>query len=328
MSKKSNKKKQESKEAPERKIDDPHAVNEGNVRYRAVFCGGDSFKFQMLKEDLHSLAGLNYAQEKAFEEFEMKVGKSVRKDYTWVIGAPSSNSNGEIDQTFTCENFFNDQRIHISDIVQSTLLEVDELQKEKKKWDNEKKQIGAKKKREDGKKTTVVRSETTTTSCEGCKELKTIVAQLEQSFTEQQQTIAYLLSAVNSVVLPMQKIHLRVLLHNMRAKVCTLLGHKTADINDWFAYLGGILDSPEQLETLQMGADIIRFVQTQAKAGKLNNAAHEAEQADIAKAVLAVQDDVRRSKWERVFFSVYGVAPSFPAPTLTTTIEEGGEIWV
>ena len=75
-------------------------------------------------------------------------------------------------------------KIHISNIVQSSLLEVDEL---KKKWYNEKKQIGAKKKRDEGKKTTVVHTDgkktsELTISCEGCKELRIIVAQLQQSY--------------------------------------------------------------------------------------------------------------------------------------------------
>ena len=343
MSRKKNNKNQQSKEKSERKIDDPQledAVYEGNVRYTALFCGGDSFKFQMLEEDMHSPAGLNYAQEKAFEEFEMKVGKSVRKDYIWVIGVPLLNSNGEIVQTFTSEKFFIEQQIQISNIVQRSLIEVDELKEEKKKWDHGK-QIEPKKKREEWKKTSVLHTDgkktsKPPTSCDDCKELKTVIAELQQSNTElktviaelqqsnteQQQINAYLLSTVNSVVLPMQKIHLRVLIHNMRVKVCKLLGDDPNIIKDWFAYLGGILASPEQLRTLQMGADIIRFVQIQAEASKLNRAAHEAEQDEIAVAVLAVKDPAKQCKWERIFFSVYGVAPTIP------TIEEEEEIWV
>jgi len=60
-----------------------------------------------------------------------------------------------------------------------------------------------------------------------------------------------------------------------------------------------------------MDAEIIQFVRTEAKVAKLNDAAHEAEQQQIALAVLAVRDPATRPKWERVFMAVYGVEPTF-----------------
>ena len=64
------------------------------------------------------------------------------------------------------------------------------------------------------------------------------IIQLQQSITQQQQTNAQLLSGINSVVLPMQKIHRRVLLH----------------------YLQGIINSPDQMSVLvNVDADVLLF---------------------------------------------------------------------
>ena len=86
----------------------------------------------------------------------------------------------------------------------------------------------------------------------------------------------------------MQKTHRRVMLH----------------------YLQGIINSPDQMSVLvNMDADVLLFVMTEATIGGLNNAAHSGERGEIALAVLAVQDNNTRIMWERVFVLVYGDMP-------------------
>ena len=68
------------------------------------------------------------------------------------------------------------------------------------------------------------------------------------------------------------------------------------------------MDSPEQLRTLNMSADIIRFVVTQTTVIGLNCATHEAKRDEIANAVLAV-NDATRATWIQVFVLVYGDEP-------------------
>ena len=294
---------------------EPDILEKGYMGFTAVFYGGDTFKFRMLKADMETTEGLDFARTKAFEEFESKFGKSVRIDYKWEICDPirrnPNTDQEELIQSFNCETFFMDEKKRISTIVQDSLLEVEAIKEEKKKLGGEKK--------------TPKISPSVPTTCAGCKELERSIVRLEQSNVElqlqvqknkaqQDQRIAELYNTMNSFVLPMQKIHLRVLLHNLRVKVCSILGQDLKEISNWYDYLNTILASPEQLKSLNMEADIIKFVQTRAKISKLNDAAHEAAQESIAIAVLAVQDSTARPMWERVFVSVYGVEP---------TLEEG-----
>jgi hypothetical protein len=286
--------------------------------FTAVFYGGDTFKFRMLKADMETTEGLDFARTKAFEEFESKFGKSVRIDYKWEICDPirrnPNTDQEEIIQSFNCETFFMDEKKRISTIVQDSLLEVEAIKEEKKKLGGEKK--------------TPKISHSVPNTCAGCKELERRIVRLEQSYVrleqsyvelelqlqknkaQQDQRIAELYNTMNSFVLPMQKIHLRVLLHNLLVKVCSILGQDLKKISNWYDYLNTILASPEQLKSLNMGADIIKFLQTRAKISKLNDTAHEADQERIAIAVLAVQDSTARPMWERVFISVYGVEPT------------------
>ena len=83
------------------------------------------------------------------------------------------------------------------------------------------------------------------------------------------------------MVLPMQKTHRRVMLH----------------------YLQGIINSPDQMSVLvNMDADVLLFVMTEATIGCLYIAAHNSgERREIALAVVAVQDNNTRIMWERVF---------------------------
>ena len=290
---------------------EPDILEKGYMGFTAVFYGGDTFKFRMLKADMETTEGLDFARTKAFEEFESKFGKSVRIDYKWEICDPirrnPNTDQEELIQSFNCETFFMDEKKRISTIVQDSLLEVEAIKEEKKKLGGEKK--------------TQKISPSVPTTCAGCKELERSIVRLEQSNVElqlqlqknkaqQDQRIADLYNTMNFFVLPMQKIHLRVLLHNLRVKVCTILGQDLKEISNWYDYLNTILASPEQLKSLNMGADIIKFVQTRAKISKLNDAAHEAAQQSIAIAVLAVQDSTARQMWERVFVSVYGVEPT------------------
>ncbi len=163
------------------------------------------------------------------------------------------------------------------------------MREEKKKW---------------GKEKPLGRAKTSSvpTSCAGCQELERnnarrdqiiaelqlsnirqdqIIAELQQSNIRQEQINAALhdhVQALNFYVLPMQKIHRRVLLHNLRAKICSILSQDVKLISSWYDYLGSILASPKTLEILHMDAEIIQFVRTEAKVAKLNDAAHEAEQ--------------------------------------------------
>ena len=289
---------------------EPDILEKGYMGFTAVFYGGDTFKFRMLKADMETTEGLDFARTKAFEEFESKFGKSVRIDYKWEICDPirrnPNTDQEELIQSFNCETFFMDEKKRNSTIVQDSLLEVEPIKEEKKKLGGEKK--------------TPKISPSVPTTCAGCKELERSITLLQSNITllqsdnvelqknkaQQDQRIA----EMNSFVLPMQKIHLRVLLHNLRVKVCSILGQDLKEISNWYDYLNTILASPEQLKSLNMGADIIKFLQTRAKISKLNDAAHEADQERIAIAVLAVQDSTARPMWERVFISVYGVEPT------------------
>ena len=236
----------------------------------------------------------------------------MREGYNWEIYDPirrnPNTDKEEIIQRFHCEPFFKAEKLHTSTIVKDSLLEVEAMREEKKKW---------------GKEKPLGRAKTSSvpTSCAGCQELERnnarrdqIIAELQQSNIRQDQINAALhdhVQALNFYVLPMQKIHRRVLLHNLRAKICSILSQDLKLISSWYDYLGSILASPKTLETLHMDAEIIQFVRTEEKVAKLNDAAHEAEQQQIALAVLAVRDPATRPKWERVFVVVYGVEPTF-----------------
>ena len=109
----------------------------------------------------------------------------------------------------------------------------------------------------------------------------------------------------------MQKVHRRVLLHCLRKKIYQLLGKPIVSSNiSWYNFLHGIRNSPEQLRTLNMSADIILFVMTEASVGGLNSTAHEADRNEITNTVLAVQDSTRDT-WIEVFSLMYGTPPSF-----------------
>ena len=141
--------------------------------------------------------------------------------------------------------------------------------------------------------------------------LKQDTAKLNQKVDGLQQSNAELWTAVNSLVVPMQKVHRRVLLHCLREKIYQLLGKPIVSSNiSWYDFLHGISNSPEQLRTLNMSADIILFVMTEASVGGLNSAAHGADRNEITNAVLAVQDSTRDT-WIQVFTLLYGAPPSF-----------------
>ena len=112
------------------------------------------------------------------------------------------------------------------------------MKEEKKKW---------------GKEKPLGRAKTSSvpTSCAGCQELERInarrdqiIAELQQSNIRQEQINAALhdhVQALNFYVFPMQKIHRRVLLHNLRAKICSILSQDVKLISSWYDYLGSIL---------------------------------------------------------------------------------------
>jgi len=118
----------------------------------------------------------------------------------------------QIIQSFHCEPFFKAEKLHTSTIVKDSLLEVEAMREEKKKW---------------GKEKPLGRAKTSSvpTSCAGCQELEgnnarrdQIIAELQQSNIRQEQINAALhdhVQALNFYVLPMQKIHRRVLLQDM-----------------------------------------------------------------------------------------------------------------
>ena len=98
-------------------------------------------------------------------------------------------------------------------------------------------------------------------------ELKQDNAELNQKVDGLQQSNAELWTAVNSLVVPMQKVHRRVLLHCLREKIYQLLVGKpivSSNIN-WYDFLHGIRNSPEQLRTLNMSADIILIITNKKK---------------------------------------------------------------
>ena len=125
-------------------------------------------------------------------------------------------------------------------------------------------------------KKTISKSSKKASSCEGCKELKQkfdfqfaqqqefiiqlqqsnaqlqqSIAQLQQVNAQQQQTNAQLLNGINSVVLPMQKIHRRVLLHYLRDRICILLDRWPGNEQPWGEFLQGIMNSPaDQMSVL------------------------------------------------------------------------------
>ena len=117
---------------------EPDIFEKGYMGFTAVFYGGDTFKFRMLKADMETTEGLDFARTKAFEEFESKFGKSVRIDYKWEICDPirrnPNTDQEELIQSFNCETFFMDEKKRISTIVQDSLLEVEAIKEEKKNY--------------------------------------------------------------------------------------------------------------------------------------------------------------------------------------------------
>ena len=152
-----NKKKSPAKAAGNIDNDDESDILEkGYIGVTAVFYGGDTYKFRMLKANMETTEGLDFARTKAFEEFESKFGKSVRIDYKWEIcdrRNPNTDQE-ELIQSFNCETFFMDEKSVSA--PSSKILEA--IKEEKKKLGGEKK--------------TPKISPSVPTTCAGCKELE------------------------------------------------------------------------------------------------------------------------------------------------------------
>ena len=280
------------------------------IPFTANFSGGNSYKYEISSEA--TVDETKFAVVKAFEDFKVKEGQSAVTNYKWDVHNPVRKVNkdtGRVEMVMfiVCDQFFLDKQQKVSNIIQDYLVKDAAAVPEKK---------------------TISKSAKKASSCEGCKELKQkfdfqyaqqqefiiqlqqSIAQLQQVNAQQQQINAQLLSGINSVVLPMQKIHRRVLLHYLRDRICILLGRLPGKEQPWGEFLQGIINSPDQMSVLvNMDAAVLLFVMTEATIGGLNNAAHSGERGEIALAVLAVQDNSTRAMWERVFVLVYGDMP-------------------
>ena len=226
----------------------------------------------------------------AFEDFKLREGESAVNDYKWDVHEPVRKVVKDTDR-MEMVMYFLDKGQKVSDIIQDYLVK------------------DAAEAAAVPKKKTISKIFKKASSCEGCKELKQVSAQHQEIITQLQQSNDQLWSAINSVVLPMQKIHRRVLLYKLRACICILLGQVPGREQPWGEFLQGIINSPGQMSVLlDMDAAVLQFVMTEATVGGLNNAAHSGENEEITDAVLAVQDSTR-DMWVRVFSLVYGHMP-------------------
>ena len=289
------------------------------ITVTVIFCGGDTYNYQV------PIASTNFdfVVKEAFKDFESREGEEAVKKYSWDISLPVSQFNQtkervEIVVFVTCELFFENKEMQNSFIMQKYLLaEEDEFNKDKLKGETN---VSGNSK-----------LSSTPSTCEGCKKLQKTINQQQKAIDQQQkaidqlqqdraqqvemnaqlqQSIRHLVAQHHYVmeheVVPMQKIYRRVLLHQVREKICTIL-LKTPDRDQsWGQFLRGVLDSSEELQQLpNMDSEVILFVMTEANTAGLNNAAHQAERSDILDAVLAVQDGTR-AMWIRLFSLIHG----------------------